>query len=564
MAIKNIVETQINVTGQNTVKQAADAYEDLGDAVSKTQLDAEKLAQQFGINDKRTQEAIKVAGKYKQEMEELDFAIDAARGGSDQLFRAAQGVTAGFEIAAGAVGLFGGQSEELEKVMLKVQGAMVFSQGLKDLQEFGPALLNLAGTVKGKVVTAFTTLRGAIIATGIGALTVAVGLLIAKWDSFTNYLSNSFPTLTKAAKYIADIAQKVTDYVGVTSKAERTQDQVNQSIQRNIDATGKKIKIAQAEGKQDKALNLQKQKSATELALARRKYAQEATKDNKKALADAKINFKLAKIAQKNFINDQKEAQRKANQDARLERQRAAKQKAEDDKRQSDEEFNAWLAQEMARYEYDEKLKKEAQEKEDKEYEAWLAQELANYEYRKKLEDQEAAEKKKRKDEEIAKEKAVQEAKDAIFTESQNLATALTALVGEQTMAGKALALGQIAADTARALSGALANANSPTPDNVASGGLAGIAKYISLAATIATNAKRAIDIVKSENVSQGAASGSAPTTGGGFTGSLNAPAVRLPRTEEFTGDRRVYVTEYDISNTQEKVKVTEDVSIVK
>lgn len=564
MAIKNIVETQINVTGQNTVKQAADAYEDLGDAVSKTQLDAEKLAQQFGINDKRTQEAIKVAGKYKQEMEELDFAIDAARGGSDQLFRAAQGVTAGFEIAAGAVGLFGGQSEELEKVMLKVQGAMVFSQGLKDLKEFGPALLNLAGTVKGKVVTAFTTLRGAIIATGIGALTVAVGLLIAKWDSFTNYLSDSFPTLTKAAKYIKDIAQKVTDYVGVTSKAERTQEQVNQSIQRNIDATGKKIKIAQAEGKQDKALNLQKQKSATELALARRKYAQEATADNKKALADAKINFKLAKIAQKNFINDQKEAQRKANQDARLERQRAAKQKAEDDKRQADEEFNAWLAQEMARYEYDEQLRKEAQEKEDKEYEAWLAQELANYEYRKKLEEQETAEKKKRKDEEIAKEKAVQDAKDAIFTESQNLATALTALVGEQTMAGKALALGQIAADTARALSGALANANSPTPDNVASGGLAGIAKYISLAATIATNAKRAIDIVKSENVSQGAASGSAPTTGGGFTGSLNAPAVRLPRTEEFTGDRRVYVTEYDISNTQEKVKVTEDVSIVK
>lgn len=49
MAIKNIVETEINVTGQNTVKQAADAYEDLGDAVSKTQLEAERLAQQFGL-----------------------------------------------------------------------------------------------------------------------------------------------------------------------------------------------------------------------------------------------------------------------------------------------------------------------------------------------------------------------------------------------------------------------------------------------------------------------------------------------------------------------------------
>ena len=160
-------------------------------------------------------------------------------------------------------------------------------------------------------------------------------------------------------------------------------------------------------------------------------------------------------------------------------------------------------------------------------------------------------------------EQALADFEEKLFQDSQALGSAVIDLIGKETKVGKGLALAQIAADTARALSGALANANSPTPDNVASGGLAGIAKYIALATTIATNAKRAIDIVKSENVS-GAASGSAPTTGGGFTGSLNAPAVRLPRTEEFTGDRRIYVTEYDISNTQEKVKVTEDVSIVK
>jgi len=217
MAINEAVNIDIDVNGVTTVKQAASAYEDLGDAVSQTQLEAERLAQQFGINDKRTQEAIKVAGRYKQEMEELDFAIDAARGGSDQLFRAAQGVTAGFELAAGATALFGTQSEELEKVMMRVQGAMVFAQGLKDLKEFGPALLNLAGTIKGKVVTAFTTLRGAIIATGVGALAVGVGLLIANWEKFTNFLGNSFPSLKKAANFIGDLVQKVTDAVGITS-----------------------------------------------------------------------------------------------------------------------------------------------------------------------------------------------------------------------------------------------------------------------------------------------------------------------------------------------------------
>ena len=210
MAINEAVNIDIDVNGVNTVKQAADAYEDLGDAVSQTQLKAERLAQQFGINDKRTQEAIKVAGRYKQEMEQLDFAIDAARGGSDQLFRAAQGVTAGFEVAAGAVALFGGEPEELEKVMLKVQGAMVFSQGLKDLQEFGPALVNLAATVRGKVVTAFTTLRGALIATGIGAAAVAVGALLANWDKFTSYLTKTFPILEKLGSLIGSVLQQMT------------------------------------------------------------------------------------------------------------------------------------------------------------------------------------------------------------------------------------------------------------------------------------------------------------------------------------------------------------------
>ena len=147
-----------------------------------------------------------------------------------------------------------------------------------------------------------------------------------------------------------------------------------------------------------------------------------------------------------------------------------------------------------------------------------------------------------------------------IFFASQDIANSLAGLVGEQTALGKAFSLAAVATDTARALSGALANSNSPTPDNIATGGLAGIAKYISIAATIAANAKRAYDIINSGNV-QGAVASGTPSTS---FASVSAPAVRLPRTEQFTGQQRIYVTEYDISNTQQRVRVTEDVSIVK
>jgi hypothetical protein len=178
--IKTAVDIDIKVDGQATVQQAAAAYEDLGDAVAKTQLEAEKLAQQFGINDARTQEAIRVAGAYKGQLEQLDFAIEAAKGGSDQLFRATQGVLGGFEAAAGAAALFGFQSEDLEASLIKLQGAMALSQGLKDFNEFLPAIKQVGTAIKTQLVTAFSTLRGAIAATGVGALVVGIGLLVEK------------------------------------------------------------------------------------------------------------------------------------------------------------------------------------------------------------------------------------------------------------------------------------------------------------------------------------------------------------------------------------------------
>jgi hypothetical protein len=54
----------------------------------------------------------------KRELEQLDFAIDAAKGGSDQLFRASQGVLGGFEAAAGAAALFGVENENLEATLV--------------------------------------------------------------------------------------------------------------------------------------------------------------------------------------------------------------------------------------------------------------------------------------------------------------------------------------------------------------------------------------------------------------------------------------------------------------
>jgi len=247
-----------------------------------------------------------------------------------------------------------------------------------------------------------------------------------------------------------------------------------------------------------------------------------------------RLNLQRATQRELNRVND--EIARNVEQ-ARA-KEIAAEKKAEAEKKK--------LAKEA-----EERLKKEAEDEEEA-FQAWLEWETERVETQQANADYVAERDKQRAD---AKMKLEQQ----VFDQSQALANAVIALAGEQSAIGKAVALASIGADTARALSSALANTQSPTPDNVATGGLAGIGKYLVLATNILTNAKRAYDIIKAPAPSVSGSSGSATAPTG-----FQAPNVRLPRTEQFTGQQRIYVTEYDISNTQEKVKVTEDVSIVK
>jgi len=231
--IKTAVDIDIKVDGQATVQQAAAAYEDLGDAVAKTQLEAEKLAQQFGINDARTQEAIKVAAKYKSQMEQLDFAIDGAKGGTETLFRATQGILGGFEAAAGAAALFGVESEDLQKTLVRLQAAMVLSQGLKDFREFLPAIRDIAESVRKQLIPAFNSLRGALIATGWGAAAVAVGYLLVQLDKYVG-------ASREAAKKQEELNQQIADSNKKLAEQRTTVEVLNRIVQDTTINEGKR------------------------------------------------------------------------------------------------------------------------------------------------------------------------------------------------------------------------------------------------------------------------------------------------------------------------------------
>ena len=95
------------------------------------------------------------------------------------------GVASGIQGAVGAMALFGVESEETQKMLLKVQAASAFADGIKGVVGMGDAFKNL----KLVSVQALNAIKVGIGATGIGLLVLALGAVVAYWDDIKSAIS---------------------------------------------------------------------------------------------------------------------------------------------------------------------------------------------------------------------------------------------------------------------------------------------------------------------------------------------------------------------------------------
>lgn len=131
-------------------------------------------------------EAVQAAQKVAIIRDEIEAANEAASlfdpgKRFEALTTAASTAAGGIAAVQGAMALFGGESEEVEKALLKVQSAMALSQGLSQLKDIGKVGEQLKISFKG-LTTGVNGFKKALITTGIGALVVAVGLLVTYWE----------------------------------------------------------------------------------------------------------------------------------------------------------------------------------------------------------------------------------------------------------------------------------------------------------------------------------------------------------------------------------------------
>lgn len=154
------------------------------------------------------------AGKVQDKIGDLNKRVNNLASDTrklDVVVGVAQGIAGGFAAATGAAALFGVESEDLNKTLLKVQSSVALLNGV---QEISKALNKDSAVMTGinsaaQAVYAFVVnvstgavnkFKLALIATGLGAVIVLIGTLIAYWDDLTAAINGSTDAMDKQAE----------------------------------------------------------------------------------------------------------------------------------------------------------------------------------------------------------------------------------------------------------------------------------------------------------------------------------------------------------------------------
>ena len=327
---EEIVGVKVKVDASDVGKSVGSLKQQLREA----QAEVTALSDKFGATSKEAINAAKKAAELKDRIGDAKALTDAFN--PDQKFKALSsslaGVAGGFAALQGAVGLFGNKAEAVEKTLLKVQSAMALSQGLEAVGNSVDAFKNLGAVVKNSVSKAFGTLRSAIISTGIGALVVGVGLLIANFETVKKVVLNFIPGLGKLADFVGNLVTKFTDFVGITSEADRVLEKLSKTNERANENISARVKLLTAQGGKEKEIYaLQKEANANETnALRERlKLTGSLTEEEAKRFRELKVE---------NAVLDEAEKKRIADRNAEAAKVAAEKQKEKDRIRKDYEE----------------------------------------------------------------------------------------------------------------------------------------------------------------------------------------------------------------------------------
>jgi len=605
--MKTVVAAEVKVEGLDKAGQSVGSFKK---QLREAQNDVLTLSDKFGAASTQATNAAKRVAQLKDAIGDAKALTETFN--PDKKFvalgGAIQGITAGFSTYQGLLGLVGENGKDVEQVLLKVQAAMALQQGISGIAGALDSFKLLKTELIGGVTKAFGTLRAAIISTGIGALAVGLGLVIANFQDIKEALLNLVPGLREFAEWVGGIIDKVKSWFGVTEDQINSQkaladatkevtdalkgqyeqiDRLNNieklrakiagksdaeiagielnGIKRKKDTLDGLIKLAKEYGFSTAALDAERLKLSNEFEIKQLENQADAAE---KGRAIDKANAEKQKAAREKYLKDlaefgqsiasQKRDQAKKDEElyARMQKEQDQRDLAELERQQANEQTRLENQQKLANLnvlnnpnDVNAKIEK---------IKADLAVELSTLAegdlqkqiLAKQAEDAITKIKKDAADEQLEIKKKQIENEIQLAENTSGILSKFADIAGKQTAAGKVLAIASATIDTYAAASKAL-NANYGI-----FGPAAQVARFASVAATIGLGIKniKAIASVKT------------PGGGGGGTPNISATAPLAPQAQTTTLDQnsinqignasnRAFVLETDVTNNQERIR---------
>jgi chromosome segregation ATPase len=570
MAIKKVIEIDVDVLNanggldalQNQFKETEKQGESLRSELRRLKQQLAELPEGSAEYNKIAQRAGEVSDKISDISSRVKNLgsdtknIDAVVGG-------VQALSGAFSIATSASALLGSENKDLQETMLKVESAIGLTVGIQSvanaLQKETALSIGLStvatkaqtvaqvayATVVGTTTGALKALRVALVSTGLGALVVGLGFLIAKMTESTEATEDQ----DEALKALTETQKRYTDSLkNEISGIERlTQTRVLKA--KVAGKSEKELREIEKDGEAERATAYNSELKRIDKELENRKlsakaYAQLLEERNKIADESLKLAYDRDN-AQLEFevgiADKRRDAQKKSREDAeaqeKADREKARKEKEDFDKSVAQGEIDLQIATNNAKFANDLEIKKQADEvlkslepaetplqKLTREFEEKKSiLELAN-ESTLELQsqfitasealDQEARDKQKAKDdEELARKKIIKEQELALAGATFGK---VAELLGKNSKVGKAFAISQALMNTYQGITAELAT-KAVTPFEFG-------VKLVNIASVAAIGFKAVKNIISTKADGGG---GGAPSigSGGGGAGSGGAQA---------------------------------------
>lgn len=216
---KQLGKAATGAFGGEAIKGATKAAESFRTQLKNSREELTRLFVDGKATTSQIYAAAKGAGNLKDNIGDAQQAISVLASDTFKLDAALQGVqvgAAGFQIIQGFAALAGGESEELQKTLVKLNAVMAITQGLQQIRnalQKQTALsmgLNIAAQkayalVVGESTGGLRAFRLALAATGLGIFVIVLGEIVKNWDS----LSKSIFGATKKTEDYADAQERL-------------------------------------------------------------------------------------------------------------------------------------------------------------------------------------------------------------------------------------------------------------------------------------------------------------------------------------------------------------------